>query len=288
MTPIHHCSRHEVTLVTPLGPERLLPSRTRSLGYRPMSCSPDQDSQNTGSHSAGGWFQPTEWTVILKARSQGDPGSAEALEQFARSYWKPLYSFIRRQGYSRHDAEDLTQAFYHHFLGKQLLARVTAPTGKFRSFLLTCLNHFLSDERERSEALKRGGGRSFVALDALEEDERNGLEPADHLTADQVFDRQWAAEIVGRAVERLREHYAAQGKLDLYDQLKHLQPGERGVLSCAQIGESLGLTEQAVKSARHVFQKRYSAYLRDEVNRTVGEADKVTEELVHLFDSRSS
>jgi DNA-directed RNA polymerase specialized sigma24 family protein len=249
-----------------------------------MSRVPDSNPPADQSHSGGKWFEATEWTVILKARSVDGPAAAAALERFARSYWKPLFCFIRRQGYNKHDAEDLTQGFYQHFLGKHLLERVTEPSGKFRTFLLTCLNHFLSDEKQRRNAIKREGGHQLIALDALEEDERNGLEPADHLTADQVYDRQWAAEIIKRAVERLREYYAEQGKRDLFEQLKNLQPGERGTLSCAQIGATLGMTEQAVKNARHAFKKRYSTYLREEVSRTVGSIDLIQEELTLLSD----
>jgi len=241
------------------------------------------ESKASDSHSGGRWFEPTQWTVILKAREEGAAGAAEALEKFAHSYWQPTYRYIRRDGYNRQDAQDLTQGFYQHFLEKQLLHRVSKPAGKFRTYLLTCLNHFLSDERARAAALKRGGDRTFIALDALEAEERDAIEPADTLTPDQIYDRRWGQAIMTRAIERLRSDYAARGKTALFEQLKDLQPGEHGAQNCAQIGLALGMSEQAVKNARYAFQRNYARCLRQEVAQTVGEPGEVSEELDHLF-----
>jgi RNA polymerase sigma-70 factor (ECF subfamily) len=243
------------------------------------------EPQSNGSHSGGKWFEPTQWTVILKARQEGVPGAAEALNQFAQSYWTPLYCFIRREGYSRHDAEDLTQEFYRHFQEKHLLGRVTERNGKFRNYLLTCLKNFLFDERDRAKALKRGGGKTIISLNALEAEELDAVEPSDSMTPDENYDRQWAQEIMTRAIEQLRCDYASRGKTALFDHLKELQPGERGEQSCAQIGAALGMSEQAVKSARHHFQRSYARHLREEVARTVGASEEIAEELAHLFSN---
>src|SRR5688572_17757323 len=189
----------------------------QALHYTSMSSSPP-DGAN--SRTRGGSFEPTQWTIILRAREEGAPGADEALDAFARNYWPPLYLYIRREGYNRHDAEDLTQGFYQHFQEKHLLDRITERNGKFRNYLLTCLKHFLSDERDRAEALKRGGGKNFISLDALEAEERDALEPSDGLTADQIYELRWAQAILTQAQERLREKYAAKERAAIYEALK--------------------------------------------------------------------
>ena len=234
-------------------------------------------------HSDVGKFEQTQWTIILKARQEGSPGASEALEAFARTYWPPLYRFIRREGHSRHDAQDLTQGFYQHFLDKHLLDCVGERRGKFRNFLLTCLKHFLSDERDRAEALKRGGGMSFISLDALETEERDAMEPSDGLTADQIYERRWAQTILECAQERLREKYAAKGNLALYEALKGLLLGEKAEASYSEIARGLDSTEQAIKSAARLLREQFFKILRKQIERTVGNPSEIDDEIRHLI-----
>src|SRR5262245_19465431 len=156
------------------------------------------DPKSDGTSSRHQRFALTQWTVVLKARDEQTAGAQEAMEELCQLYWAPLYHFIRREGYQRHDAEDLTQALYHHFQEKHLLHRVQDRRGKFRSFLLTCLKHFLSDQRDRAAAQKRGGGQRFVSLDAFEAEERDAFEPTNDLTADQLYERRWAKALLDR------------------------------------------------------------------------------------------
>jgi RNA polymerase sigma-70 factor (ECF subfamily) len=231
----------------------------------------------------GGRFERTRWTLILKARDEAAPGAAEAIEQFARNYWPPLYRFIRRQGYSRHDAEDLTQGFYSHFLNKRLLDRVTERQGKFRNFLLACLKHFLSDERDRAGALKRGGDRSFISLDALEAEERDAVESADSMTADQIYERRWACELFARAQQRLRKEYHARGRAALYESLRELPFGGEADAGYAEIAARLGMSKSAINSAAHQLRKSYQRILREEIGRTVSRREEIDEEIRYLI-----
>lgn len=216
----------------------------------------------------------------------GFPDAEKALNRFAEAYWPPLYHFIRRDGYNHEDARDLTQGFFAHFLGKQLLRRVTEPSGKFRSFLITCLKHFLSDEREREQALKRGGGATIISLDAFEIEERDTFEPVDHLTPDQIYERRWAQLVVSRAEGRLKKEYATRGKEQLYEALQGGLTGDRIVLPYVEIGSRLNMTESAVKAAARQLRERFFRFIRFEVERTVDERVQTThEELGHLVSA---
>jgi len=273
-------------------------SAPESVGKSRNSCSPfvtgtpcyphvstlqETKSDGTGSGSGSGRFERTQWTMILKARDEGAADAQDAMESFARIYWPPLYRFIRREGYNRHDAQDLTQEFYCHFREKHLLDRVTERNGKFRNFLLTCLKNFLSDQRDRAGALKRGGGQTFIALDALEAEERDAVGPIDGLTAEQIYERRWWQAIVDQATSRLRGEYAKRNKLKLFELLKDLQPGEHGEKSHAETGAELGMTEQAVKNARHAFNRRYGQLLHEVIAQTVADPGEVEAEIQHLM-----
>jgi RNA polymerase sigma-70 factor (ECF subfamily) len=228
-------------------------------------------------------FEQTQWTVILKARDEGAPGAAEAMETFARSYWPPIYRYIRREGYGRDDAQDLTQSFYQHLLRKQLLNGVGERTGRFRNYLLTCLKHFLADERDHAQARKRGGGKIIISRDAMDEEERNALEPSDKLTPAQLFERRWAQAVLTDAMNRLRADYQRRGQGALFEELKDLQPGSHGERSHAVIARSLGMTEQAIKNAVLTFRRRYADCLRRQVARTVETSGQIEEELNYLI-----
>jgi RNA polymerase sigma-70 factor (ECF subfamily) len=233
-------------------------------------------------------FVTTHWSVVLSAREKDSPDSEAARERLCRTYWPPLYHYLRREGHSPHDAQDLTQEFLSRFLHRDGLDSLKDQRGKFRSFLLTFLKHFLSDQRDRANAQKRGGGQPFISLDACETEEREAVSPVDGLTADQLYDRRWARAVMAEAIKRLEAEYAARGKSALFAQLKDLQPGERGEKNYADIAALLGTTEQAIKNARHAFNRRYAELIREEIAQTVDDPAEVEAEVQHLLQVFSS
>ena len=237
------------------------------------------DSDN---HGRGGPFTATHWSLVLAAREKNTPSAAAALERLCHTYWPPLYAYIRRDGYSVEDAQDLTQEFLHRLIEKEWLDHLQDRRAKFRSFLLTLLKHFLSDQRDRTNAQKRGGGQPLIPLGAYEAEERATLEPADGLSPDQIYERRWAGAVLDEAARRLREEYVKRGKAELFDQLQDLPPGEHGARGYAEIGATLGLTEQAMKNAVHRFRRRYGGLLRDEIAQTVADPGEIEAEVRHL------
>ena len=228
-------------------------------------------------------FVTTHWSVVWRARDKDSPDSDAARERLCRTYWPPLYHFLRRAGHSPHDAQDLTQEFLSRFLHRDGLDHLQDQRGTFRSFLLKFLKNFLSDQRDRAQAMKRGGGATLISIDACEAEEREFVGLADTLTPDQLFERRWARALMTQAMERLRQDYTARGQAALFEQLKDLQPGEHGAHSYAQIGAALGMTEQAVKNAVVTFRRRYAQLLRDEIAQTVMEPEEIREEMQHLM-----
>jgi RNA polymerase sigma-70 factor (ECF subfamily) len=238
---------------------------------------------NHHSDASGANFATTHWSVVFTARDGDSSAAVVALERLCHSYWRPVYAYIRRDGRQPADAQDLTQEFFLHFIEKEWIDHLQHQRGKFRSFLLTFLKHFLSDERDRAGAQKRGGGQTFISIDELQAEENYALEPSESLTADQVFERRWAQTLMERAVARLRQEYVDDGKAELFQQLKDLQPGERGARSYMEIGAQFGLSEAAVKSAVHRLRARHRDVLRSEIARTLGSAEEVDEEIRHLI-----
>jgi RNA polymerase sigma-70 factor (ECF subfamily) len=228
-------------------------------------------------------FATTHWSVVLAARDGDSRESLAALERLCCAYWRPIYAYIRRDGRGPADAQDLTQEFLCRLVHKDWLEHLHDQHGKFRSFLLTFLKHFLSDERRRAHSLKRGGGKTLVSLDAYETEERAAMELTADLTADQIYERRWARSVMAQAADRLRDEYRAWGRAALFEQIKDLQPGERGERNYAEIGASLGLSEQAIKSAVHDLRRRHREILRAEIARTVSDASEVDEEIRHLL-----
>ena len=231
--------------------------------------------------SAARSFSATRWSVVLAAAADADG----ALATLCRAYWFPLYAFLRRQGLAPHDAEDATQGFFAHLLGKGALAHVDRAKGRFRTFLLASLKHFLADERDRANAQKRGGGAPAISLDAIAAEERYALAPRDELSPDKLFDRRWAVAVIEQALARLGAEYSAAGKGALFDALKPLlsSPGE--ARPYAEIGARFSMNEGAVKIAVHRLRQRYGAALRTEIAETVGTAAEVDAELRHLLDA---
>lgn len=236
-------------------------------------------SQTNG--GGGGSFRTTQWTAVLLASDLEAPGAEEALAGLCNDYWYPLYAYVRRRGHAPHDAEDLTQDFFRRLLTKSLLQGITREGGKFRSFLLTSLNHFLCNEWEKARSQKRGGGKAILSLDEEAED-RYQLEPVDHITPERLFEKQWAFAVLDRAARLLSDEYTHKGKPLLFQELYPLLGSGSDLPSHAEIARQLKMTESSVKTAAHRLRKRYAELLREEIGRTVTEPAEIAEELRHL------
>lgn len=221
--------------------------------------------------------------MVLAAKDAYSPRSQEAMERLCRAYWQPLYAFIRREGHGPAQAQDLTQEFFARLLSKDYLQHLRHREGRFRSFLLTFLKHFLADERDRACAKKRGGGNQLISLDELTTEERSWIEPREELTPDQIFERRWAQAVIDRALARLRAEYTQQGRGELFEQLKDIQPGEHGAVSYADIASRLNVAEGTIKSAVHRLRKRHREILREEIAQTVSSSEEVEEEIRNLL-----
>ncbi len=237
------------------------------------------DQTGPGSHAC---FVTTQWGMVLAAGHQDLPQAAAALEQLCRSYWYPLYAYVRRRGYGPEDAQDLTQDFFAQLLRKNYPARADPVKGRFRTFLLHALDQCLMDQRKRAGALKRGGGQVFVSLDAEPAEERYRLEVANDLTPEVLFERRWAQTLLERAVERLHAEFVAQGKQTQYEILGQFQPGEQKTISYAEAASRLGMSESAVKSMIHRMRQRHRELLREEIADTVPSVTDIDDELRHL------
>ena len=228
-------------------------------------------------------FAPTRWTLVAAAGRRSSPNSQQALATLCETYWYPLYAYVRRRGHSPEDAQDLTQAFFAKLIARQDLGAVDRAKGKFRSFLLASLKHFLANEWDKRQAQKRGGGHTFIALDAQSAETRYALEPAHDLTADKLFERRWALTLLDEALQQLRAQYAAAGKERLFELLKATLTGECSTIPYSAIAAQLGLTEGAVKVAVHRLRQRYRDQLRAEIAHTVAGPAEVEDEVRHLF-----
>ena len=227
-------------------------------------------------------FTTTHWTVVLEAQSES-PAAQEALEKLCRTYWRPIYSFVQRQGIAPDEAEDVTQAFFVDLLEHKSLTAVRKEKGRFRSYLLGALKYFLADERRRAMAIKRGKGQRLIPLEELRADERIEMEPADPATAETIYERRWALTLLEQVFSRLRDEYEKAGNTRLFDLLKQLLPDEPGAPSQAEIAAQLGMTENAVRQSFYRFRQRYQSLLREEIAHTVATPGDIEDELRHLI-----
>ena len=240
-------------------------------------------SEPDSAHAAQGQFATTHWSVVLAAGDSAAPNAQPALEQLCRAYWYPLYAFVRRLGRSPADAQDLTQGFFAYLLERRLVAQADPQAGRFRSFLLASLKHFLAHEHERAAALKRGGGQPILSLDQFGPEERYALEPAaDAATPDAIYDQRWALLQVENALRLLRADYASAGRAPLFDLLKDYVWGDKNALTLAEIAVQLDLTEEAVKKSVQRLRQRFRDCLRAEIAQTVATPDQIDDELRHL------
>lgn len=228
-------------------------------------------------------FTTTHWSVVIAAGQRDSQKADEALEKLCRTYWYPLYVFLRRTGYTAHDAEDLTQAFFERVLQKDYLHAVDRSKGKFRSFLLATLQHFTSNHRRDGRAQKRGGHCSFISLNDESVEEQYLRSAFAGVSAEQSFERQWAMTLLEHVVARLRDEFVATDKAALFDELKIFLTGDKQAGGYAQLATKLGTTEAALKMAVSRMRQRYGELLRSEIANTVSNPGEVEEELRALF-----
>lgn len=228
-------------------------------------------------------FQPTQWSVVLRARQSGAPEAEAALETLCRAYWYPVYAFVRHQGHPPAEAQDLTQGFFAHLLEQPWLDAVGPEKGLFRTYLLRCLTHYLTNQWQKERALRRHPPGGFVPLDADAGEARYAEDAPDTAAPDVLFDRHWVMTLLAQVTTRLRAEYAASGRQDLIAQLEpHL--GERAEAGAiAQLATSLGMTQGAVRVALHRLRHRFGEVLRETVAQTLANPADVDAEIRSLF-----
>ena len=228
-------------------------------------------------------FQDTRWSVVIRARD-GDPHRAgAALAELCQAYWYPLYVFVRRRGSRHHEAEDMTQGFFCHLIERHGLAHVDPGKGRFRSFLLSSLAHYLSNERDRAQALKRGGGQPPLPLDCAGGDDRYRREPVDDVTPEVAYERAWALTLLDDTMKRLRQEYVARGKEAIFSALQTHLGGSGSDESYADVAGALGVSEGNLKVLVHRLRRRFGEVLRERVADTVQAETEIDEEIRHLM-----
>jgi len=236
------------------------------------------DSKGAGCPQPG-VFATTHWSMVVLAGDSQSPESAVAMERLCQSYWYPLYVFVRRKGNSHEDASDLTQAFFAKFLEKSYLRSVAASRGKFRTFLLTSMSHFLANEWDKTQTQRRGGGARMLSLDEFDADQRYQMEAKDHVTPETLFERRWAETVMGVVLDRL----AAETEENRFEILKGFLLDDKGAMSYEAASVRLGISVPAITSAIHRMRARFRALLFEEVANTVGQPAEVEQELRHLL-----
>jgi DNA-directed RNA polymerase specialized sigma24 family protein len=231
---------------------------------------------------SGAAFTTTHWSVVLEAQGES-PAAQEALEKLCRTYWRPIFAFLRRQGLPPEEAEDITQGFFAQLLERRKFNALRKEKGRLRSFLLGALKYFVADEQRRAMAVKRGKGQRLIPLEELHADEGIDMEPSDPMTAEMIYERRWALTVLERVLSRLKDEYVAAGNAALFDALKELLPDEPGSPSQAEIAARLRMSENAARQAFYRFRQRYQALLREEIANTVATPGDIEDELRHLI-----
>jgi RNA polymerase sigma-70 factor (ECF subfamily) len=225
---------------------------------------------------------------VLSAGREDATNAGAALEKLCRNYWFPLYAYVRRHGYSPHDAQDLTQGFFESLLRRRSLARVDPNRGRFRSFMLGAMNHFLADHGQKSRAQKRGGQQPPpISLELAAAEKRFDLEPASNVTPDIAFEREWATTLLESVVNQLEDEYVKSSKADLFVALKGVLAAGAASVSYADIAGRLNMTEGNLRVAAHRLRKRYRELLRTEIAKTVSSSEEIKDEMRHLFKTMS-
>ena len=243
---------------------------------------PETNPPKFGARSAV-QFATTHWSVVLAAGADNPALARDALEQLCTVYWYPLYAFLRRRGNQPPDAEDLVQGFIQHLLKCRFFQAADPDKGRFRSYLLTTLNHFLADTAERAACLKRGSGKPTLSLDAMVAERRYALEPADPCTPEQLFDRRWALTLLDTVMQRLETEAAESGRAKLFGQIKGVLQGDRGGVHYSELAPRLGISEAALTMTVRRLRRRYRELVREEIAHTVSQPVEIDEEMRHLF-----
>lgn len=238
-------------------------------------------SETSPSTKAPSLFVTTRWSVVLAAQDKSSPDSAAAWETLCRTYWYPLYAYVRHQGHNPHDAQDLTQEFIARFLAKDYLKAADREKGHFRTFLRVTLKRFLLNEWDRVRAQKRGGGQTFVSFDTEVAEAKYQGEPVGQ-PPDQLYEREWAMALLQKTMTDLRGEYAKAGKTAEYERLKACLTADRGTIKYADIATDLGMTEGNARVAVHRLRKRFREVFREAVADTVSTAEDVDAEVRHV------
>jgi RNA polymerase sigma-70 factor (ECF subfamily) len=241
------------------------------------------DTNTDPACSFSGEFTTTHWSVVLKAGDGASPLAFAALDQLCRAYWFPLYVYVRRQGFDPPEAQDVTQGFFEQFISKEFLKHVDPNKGRFRSFLLAALKHYVLNHRKHAGRLKRGGDHVIVSFDAEMAETRFRAEPGAESTAERAFDRRWAMTVMERGLERLRAEHRATGKEPLFQALKKFISAEAAPGEYSELAPELGLTKNAVGVAVHRLRQRYGELIRAEIADTVAQPLEVEEEMRYLL-----
>ena len=231
----------------------------------------------------GASFATTHWSIVAQSALTDAPGAADALDQLCKIYWPPIYSFVRRRGYSPPDAQDLTQSFFAYFLRTKAYTRTDQLRGKFRCFLLASVKHFLANEWDRAQAIRRGGDYQFVSLDQKTAEALYDGGAFDS-TAERLFDSRWAKTLAGFAFNSLRAELKVEGKLELFEQLKSFLAGDSVIPSYDEASARTRLPRATVKTHVHRLRQRYREIVRREVARTVSSPHEVDDELHYLYN----
>lgn len=260
--------------------------RTKTFNSGPDGYDPLMNGPVDGDEPAArepGLFTTTHWSVVLAAGQADTAESIAALEELCRTYWYPLYVYVRRQGYGPHDAQDLTQHFFARFLEKGSIQRADPARGRFRSFLLRSLQNSLADDWRRAHRAKRGGGAVELSLDGVAAEARYTAELTTSMTPELAYEQRWALTLLERVLTRMREDYARIGKVRLFEALEDFLWGPDGSASYARLAQDLAMTEGALRVAVHRLREHYRERLRAEVAHTVSGPEEVDEELRHLI-----
>lgn len=225
-------------------------------------------------------FSTTRWTMIVEAGRASDGPGRMAMEELCRTYWYPLYAHVRRRGYSKEDAEDLTQAFFARLLEKNSLDGLSPERGRFRSFLLAALKHFLANEWDKSQCKKRGGGAILLSLDWQDAESRYRIEPADQLSPDKLYDRTWALTLLERVLQRLELANQCNAH---FAELKPCLTTERRAIDYPEVAARLGMGENTLRVAVHRLRKQYRELLRAEIAETLVDPGLLDDELQALY-----
>ena len=228
-------------------------------------------------------FTTTSWAMVLQAAGGESSEARSALARLCRTYWYPIYAYIRRRGHSEADAQDLVQGFFEHLLERESLQRVTRGRGRFRSFLLTCLNHFLADRRDFVGAAKRGGGCETISSDATAAEGRYQLEPVEQRTPERLFHRRWATVLLETVLDQLEQEYVSAGNGRTFSKLQAFLVGENGSETYRTAAADLGTSEAAMKMAALRLRRRFRELLCQRIAETVADPAEVEEEQRFLF-----